>query len=260
MPAPSEPRPRHLASFHLEAIRLGAASADERAWAEAHQRACERCASLAASLDGARAEFAADVLPKTRAALRARAPRAPVSRRRWWWAGAFLAPAAIAAVALLVPRKPVTVDDQGTIAEKGGPSLGIVARRGSRVFPVSSGEQMHPGDQIRFVLKGVTYPFGLIASVDGAGEPNIYVPYGGAASVSVAPGDRIELEGSIVLDGRLGPERVFALFSRRPLSAAAVREALAALGSLGGDAVRKASDLAVGADAQSSVLLEKVAE
>jgi hypothetical protein len=257
MSAPSERR--HLGSFHLAALREGVATAEERAWAEEHQRRCDRCAQLATSLDDYHKEFTATALPRTRA--RVRAGVESQRRRRWWWTGAFLAPVAVAAaVVLVVGRRPVVVDDEGLTAEKGGPSLGIVARRGARVFPITSGERVHPGDQIRFVLRGVIYPFGLIASVDGAGEPNIYVPYRGDASVPVALGSRVEVEGSIVLDGRLGPERVFALFSRRPLSAASVRQALAALGGKGGEAIRKVSALPVDADAQSSVLLEKVAE
>jgi hypothetical protein len=258
MSAPDERQPRHLASFHLAAIRHGVATAAERAWAEQHQRSCERCTRLAASLDGFHQEFTAEALPRTRAIVRARVRGQRM--RRWWWMTALLAPVAAAAVFLIVGRKPAPGDGEAAIAEKGGPSLGIVARRGARIFPVGSGERVRPGDQIRFVLRGVTYPYGLIASVDGAGETNIYFPYDGPASVPVASGSRVELEGSIVLDGRLGPERVFALFSRRPLSAASVRQALAALGGQGGDAIRRASALPVAADAQSSVLLEKVLE
>jgi hypothetical protein len=171
-----------------------------------------------------------------------------------------LAPLAVGAVLLVSGRWRVRPSEDPEVLEKGGPSLSIVARRANRVFPVRSGEQVRPGDHIRFVLNGVKHPYGMIASVDGAGRPNIYVPYEGLASQALAAGERLEMDGSIVLDGRLGPERVFVLFSRAPLSAKTVREALTALGGKGNDAIRKAGSLSVGADAQSSVLLEKVAE
>jgi hypothetical protein len=265
MSAPSEQRARHVSSFHLEALRLGVASPEERAWVSSHQASCARCAALAETLDGYRQEFARGAQPRRPlVAVSAPAPApVPVLGRikRWWMAGAVLAPLAAAAAWIAVDRTALTTSPPGEpdILEKGGPSLGIVARRGSRVFPVRSGERVRPGDQIRFVLKGVNYPYGLIASVDGAGKPNIYVPYEGSASARLTPGDRLEMEGSIVLDTRLGPERIFALFSREPLAADAVREALATIGGKGEAAIRGTSALQVAADAQSSVLLEKVA-
>ena len=259
---------RHLSLFHLEALRLGVAAPEERSWVERHGAGCARCQALVAELQAWRNEAATRAPPDARAAVRR---QATPGRSRWWWlAGGFLAPlAATAAVLLTVtpagtgrraePGASAAADDP-VIGEKGAPALGIVARRGSRVFPIRSGDRMRPGDQIRFVLGGVTYPFGIIASIDGAGVPNIYVPYEGDTSVPLTRRDRLELEGSIVLDGRLGPERIFALFSRSPLSAKAVRQALAAIGERGPAAIRQTRMLAIEADAQASVLLEKVAE
>jgi hypothetical protein len=261
MSPPNEPR-GHLTSFHLEALRLGVASAEEQDWAAAHATTCPRCAELARTLEGYRRDFADQALPRTRAAVRAGVRRASGRPPRWW--GALVAAPVLALMLLVVVgRKPARPrgepPEEPAIAEKGGPALAIVARRGARVFPVRSGDPLQPGDQIRFVLKGVSYPYGMIASVDGAGRANIYVPYEGARSISVNPGNEVEIEGSIVLDGRLGPERVFALFSRDPLSSEAVRRALADIGSRGGEAIRKTTSLPVTADAQSSLLIQKVA-
>jgi hypothetical protein len=258
---------KHLALFHLEALRLGLTTANERQWIERHRANCARCDSLAAELDSWRREVPAPPLGNRR---RATPAAAPSRRPLWFWmTGALLAPVA-AVVLLILPRSashladPATVGngqpDEPAVSAKSAPGLSIVARRGDRVFPVRSGERLRPGDQIRFALTSVTLPYGLIASLDGAGVPNIYFPYNGKASVPLTPGDRLEVEGSIVLDRRLGPERVFALFSRTPLSAKAVREALASIGSGGHRAIRESRLLPVGADAQSSMLLEKVAE
>jgi hypothetical protein len=263
MSAPREdegPRPvRHLSSFHIEGARLGALSADDLRWVEAHRVSCQRCGALADRLALHREEFAATVLPRTRLALRQKiAAPAP---RRWWLLGLVLAPVAAAAVLLLVARPSITpAGEELAIAEKGGPALAVVARREARIFALRSGDRVRPGDEVRFVLRGVTHPYGMIASVDGAGTPNIYVPFDGSTSVTLARGDRVELDGSVVLDGRLGPERVFALFSRSPISAEPVRRALAAIGAKGEGAIRKTLVLPVGVEAQSTMLLEKVRE
>jgi hypothetical protein len=260
MSSPNEPgRPPggHLSSFHLEALRLGVASTDEGSWAQAHLASCARCAEQERALEGFRRDFVDEALPRTRAAVRAGVRRAQGRRPRWW--AALVAAPLMAVLILVVWRKPPRPQgEEPAVSEKGGPALAIVARRGARVFPVRSGDPLQPGDQIRFVLKGVTYPYGMIASVDGAGRPNIYVPYEGVRSISVTPANELAIEGSIVLDGRLGPERVFALFSRDPLPAEAVRRALTDIGSRGGEAIRQTTALPVHADAQASLLIQKV--
>jgi hypothetical protein len=258
-PPSDDPRPRHLSSFHLEALRLGVASDEERAWAEAHRIGCERCAALARELDGFRQDFATQTLPRTRAAVSQAVQRRPP--RRWWSLAALLVPVAAAAVFLLVPRAPLAIHEEDpAVLAKGGTALGIVVRREGQIFAAPSGTQVRPGDQIRFVLRSVTQRYALIASVDGAGRANIYVPYDGKESVAVSPGQRVELDGSIELDGTLGPERIFALLSRTPLTAEAVRKSLAAIGAGGAESIRNTAALAVPAEAQASVLLEKVAQ
>ena len=67
-----------------------------------------------------------------------------------------------------------------------------------------------------------------------------------------------ELPGSIVLDGTLGPERVYALWSREPIAAVPVVAALRAIGARGEPAIRNQRILDVRADTQASILIEKV--
>jgi hypothetical protein len=257
---PSNPPPRHLSSFHLEAIRVGAATREEQAWAEAHSQACERCATLAGDLERFRQEFAAGRLARPPRTAPAAPPRWPARR---WAVVAVLGPLAAAAGFALIarsPRKLAAPDQEPTVLEKGGPSLGIVVRRGERIFPARSGAPVRPRDQIRFVLRGVKQRYLLIASVDGSGRANVYVPYSGKESAPVTPADRLEIEGSIVLDEQPGPERIFALLSRTPLTAETVRKSLTAIGAGGPESIRKTDVLTVPAEAQSSLLLEKVAE
>jgi hypothetical protein len=99
----------------------------------------------------------------------------------------------------------------------------------------------------------------MIAAVDAQGHSRVYAPYDGKESAAVAADRRLELPegGSIELDASPGPERIFALFSRRPLTAQTVLAALEHLGAGGAEAVRRTERLDVAADAQLSELVEK---
>ena len=55
--SPAEPA-RHVSSFHLEAVRVGVASAGEQAWVAEHPAGCAKCAALANRLENYRQEFA----------------------------------------------------------------------------------------------------------------------------------------------------------------------------------------------------------
>jgi hypothetical protein len=186
--------------------------------------------------------------------------RARTRLRRGWLGVAVLVPAAATLLLIVgLQRDPLPDGGQPGIIAKGGPGLLVAVRRGERLFPMRPGEPIRAGDQIRLVLEHVSYPFVLVASVDGRGASNIYVPYEGSRSLPVPLSDRIEVPGSLVLDDSPGPERLFALFSRVPLDAAAVRSALAAVGARGAPGIRSTTALNVGANAQTTVLLEKVA-
>jgi hypothetical protein len=253
----SEPSMRHLSSFHLEAVRLGVATEEDRLRVETHLATCVGCSTLANTLEGYRREFAGGPVPE----VRPREPRRAAPRWSWrFWAAGVLMPLAVTGLLLFAGHTGTAPGEDPVVLAKGTPILGIVARRGERIFPVPAGGRLRPGDQIRFVIKRMPYPYALIGSVDGVGRPNIYVPYEGKESAAVTPSDEVELAGSIVLDGRLGPERFFALYSRKPLSADAVRQALQGIGGQGQAAIRETLVLPVAAAAQSSVLLEKVAE
>jgi hypothetical protein len=259
MNVPPQERRRHLSSFHLELARLGEASPADRAFIDEHLRDCAECTEMAAAFEGWRREHASagGAAARARAGERLRQTR----RRRFaWWGTCLLVPVAAGLIIFVsVARHPTPLaGPEPDIGVKGGAGLVVAARRGDRVFPVRPGEPIHPGDQIRFVLERVRHPFVLIASVDGAGRANVYVPYEGSASLAVHASDRIEIPGSIIIDDSPGPERLFALISRRPLDAAGVRAALASIGRRGPAAIRGTSRLDVGADEQVSMLMEKV--
>jgi hypothetical protein len=250
----------HLSSFHVELLRAGVASADERAWMEAHLRACGRCSEMAASFEAHRREFAnshprpASTPPPT-ADLTAR-------RRALKRIGFAVALPAAAAFALFVSlRRPAPEAQPGSdVSAKGGAGLTLVARRAGRVFPVDSGVALKAGDQVRFVIDHVRHRYVIVGSIDGSGHTSIYFPYEGIESVPIANGARVEVPGGIVIDASPGPERFFALFSDHPLQTFSIRRALDAVGKRGAGGIRNASRLDVGADEEASVLVEKTTQ
>jgi hypothetical protein len=151
-------------------------------------------------------------------------------------------------------------DTAPELAIKGGPSLQVYALRDRRVFRISDGDVLAAGDEIRFAVNPAGAGYVLIASVDGRGHATIYVPYDGKSSVAVDPRGRTELPGSIVLDDATGPERVFAVFSTSPISAADVWPSLHRLAAAGPEALNRSPrlDLRVPAT-QASLVFEKAA-
>jgi hypothetical protein len=132
-------------------------------------------------------------------------------------------------------------------------------RRGNQQFSLEPGKPLRAGDAIRFAVVA-RRGFLMIASVDGRGQAQVYVPYAGSESSAVPTGRPLQLPegGSIELDATPGPERVFALFSARPLQAGVVLAALRALGGGGPTAIRDADRLAVETDEQLSQLIDRV--
>jgi hypothetical protein len=248
----------HLSPFELDSLRLGRLPVERARVAASHLDVCPTCGALEARLRAHQQHFADEVLPRTRPLLRQRAERQAgiAAWRRWLLIGAV--PLA-AAAALLVLRVRSGSEDIGYQAEKGGSSLRVVGQHQGRPFAVASGDALVAGDAIRFVVTS-RHSFLMIASVDGRGQTKVYVPYEGAESVAVSPGRMLELPagGSIALDAAPGPERIFALFSRRPLPAAPVLAALQELSARGAAAIRSTDRLEiVSAEEQLSVLFEK---
>ena len=239
----------HLSAFELDAVALGS----EPAGAREHLAACARCRTDLDAASALREHFTAHVLPRM----------LPVRRRRraWPW---LAAPMLAAAAALLVVvrrphRAPPAVPE---LAIKGDVAWQVFGNRDGHTFAVHDGTPLERGDRIRFAVIPNGARYLLVASIDGAGAVTVYFPYGGSASApldAIAPGAaRVELPGSIVLDAAPGPERVFALFSDRPIETAEVARQLRAIGAAGPDAIRGTRALAVaGTRGQTSVVFEK---
>jgi hypothetical protein len=235
--------PPHPSALALHQYQAGALPAPQRDAAAAHLEGCPACRRQLAELAEDTRRFAAEVFPRTLAGVTARA--APERRTRW-----LLAPVlAAAVVALWLGRRP-------EVRVKGAATLTVVAAGRDGLVTVADGTTLEAGDRIRFVLRPAGLRYVLIAGVDGAGRATIYHPFQGSESGPLA-GAVVEIPGSIVLDRSPGPERIFALLSSRPLPAAPLRDALAALGRGGPGAIRATRRLAVTAAVQETVLFEK---
>lgn len=243
----------HLSTWTLDGLELGILDGDALAAAHAHIAACPRCAQDLAELRSSRGKFDTEVFARTLPSLEKK--RSP---RRWYWIlGAPALVAAAAAALVLVPR--ATNKDGSDIIAKGSPVCEVFARRQDRVFAVQDGAALAPGDEIRFVVQPAGYRHVLVASVDSAAVASVYAPFGARSSLQLASAtDRAELPGSVRLDATPGPERIYCLFSKRPIDAAPVLARLREMGAAGPATLRAGPVVTLPSMVVLSALVEKV--
>jgi hypothetical protein len=240
---------QHLSPDLLVRVAMAKHSEDELRAAEEHARACPRCRTELDDAARARERFRAQVFPRTRDAVARRASRAAWWRRLLPPLGLAAAVGAAAAVLLVVrpARDPV-------LPTKGAGTLSVFVLRDERVFAIDDGARLRPGDRIRFGVQGGGASFVLVASIDGRRQVTVYQP---STSLRAEGAAVTMLPDSIRLDDALGPERIFAVFSDRPVQEGEVAPALASLGAAGPEAVRREQRLSL-SFAQASLLIEKV--
>jgi hypothetical protein len=254
----------HLTALDLDLVVLGQASPEHVARIDAHSDACPVCAARRAEHGEHVQHFRGSVFPRTVEGL------APKPRPGWRWGlGLGLALPLAACVLLLARSFPggtnhTNLSSQpevpGTIGIKGPATVGVFARRqrpSTEVIKVNDGDRLSAGDALRFVLSPTGLPYVLIASVDGAGQANVYYPFHGEASIAVDPRGTVSVPGSIVLDEAPGPERIFVIHSEKPIPAEAVRAALGKLGAGGAGVIRSVRHLPLAGTVQSTLLFEK---
>jgi hypothetical protein len=268
MNTPDEPN-LHPTAMELDRAELGQLPEARRQQLAAHVLHCARCAETQQTLQRAAAHFRAEVFARSLPRMLAASGGPVAGWRRWWqtigararWA--VLAAPVAAGLVLAVGvfgqqgQRSAALGEEPAVSMKGRPTLHVFARRGDRVFAVQSGETLAPGDAVRLVVEPGGHRYLLIVSIDGTGKVSVYHPFDGAVSASLGPEPRVELPGSIVLDRAPGPERVFALFSDGPLSAAAVRASLQRMSAAGGAGIRGAVELALPGTEQASFVFEK---
>lgn len=258
MPAAALPPTRpsgHPSALALHEYQLSLLAPAEAERVGQHLASCELCRGDLSNLVTDQKRFEREVFPQTREAV----VRGAAPRRRWRLALPSVGLAVAAAAAWLLVARPVDRDDD-ILRPKGASTLAIFAARQQGVLPVEDGKTvLRPGDRIRFVLWPSGLRHVLIASVDGTGKATVYHPFGGQKSAPLPEGMRVEVPGSIQLDDRPGPERVFAVLAPDPFAAGVVVRALERLARQGTAAVRATSTLPfpLKSVTQQSILFEK---
>jgi hypothetical protein len=238
---------KHPSALAIARILLGEAAPEEARATEEHAACCERCGSELRQARAASGRFHGQVFARTLPEIERRLLHPP--RRRLW-----LATLGIAAVAFLfiVPKLRPQADEP-SYGTKGGGALQIFGRRGDRALTVQEGARLRAGDQLRFAVQSGGARFVLVGSADGRGQASIYYP---SAPLGRDGGLLELLPESIVLDDAPGPERIFAIFSDRPLDAALVKQALSIVATGGAATIRNVRRLDL-PYAQATILLEK---
>lgn len=102
---------------------------------------------------------------------------------------------------------------------KGNSHLGLFVRDDKSARVGTDGEQLHPGDQIQFVVKDERLTSMVLLGVDGNGVVTVYEArelkdgtQKGAQPVGTVARPRV-LEESLILDDALGPERFFVVYA-----------------------------------------------
>ena len=220
---------------------------------EAHVATCSRCRHQLAEMRRVGDEFRREVFPLTIEAVVERGTRRRWALPRWLLVGVPIAAATAVAAMVLAPRPPA--DYVG--AKGGGLGLTVFVSDASGTRAARDGEAVGAQAPLRFQVR----PGGAcrlwVVSVDGTGAVSRLYPADGEAA---AVGTAETLPGGAVLDGRAGPERVFAVCAPSPLPYSDVARAARAAAAGGAATVRTASRLdGLPRDAaQATVLLEKL--
>lgn len=135
--------------------------------------------------------------------------------------------ASIATFTVLLPR-----ETTGPATRTKGPAqpepparLGVYIKSGERVRKGETGEQVHPGDILRFSYSMDRSRHVAILSLDGARRASVYFPFGTVAAPLPAADEGTFPDG-IELDGALGPERIYGLFCEDAIAVEPLRRAL----------------------------------
>ena len=234
-------------------LRLEAHLLDARASGlTPHLDGCADCQARLLRMEAEGEHFRRFVFPATVDAV----VEAARPARKWNWFAA-LVPAAAAAVAgLLIFLNPAPPEDYvGLKGDALGLTVFVGTSDGARV--VSDGARIPATSALRFQIRSATPCRLWIVSVDAAGQVSrLYPPLGdeGAEIGSEGP-----LPGGAVLDGRPGPERIFAVCTPQAVRLQDLELAGRAAASGGGEGVRgtrQLDGLPPGAH-QASLLLEK---
>lgn len=253
-PLPDDRPSPHLSSLALEqfvAQELARATLDG---AKTHLAACEQCRGRLVSIEQDAEQFASsiDLHDAIGALLRDSVP----ATRAWYrrpsiLAGATAALAACAVLVLWIGQR--SAGEEPTNRSKSGLGFDVIRRDlQGHVGNVASGDRLYPGEAIRFRVRASEHGFLVIVGIDAIQTVTAYSP-----SLQIEAGVARVLDGSIILDATLGPERIVAVVCEWPISTdSAVALSRDALSKIGGDP-RRIERIAPACH-EASILIEKV--
>ncbi len=244
----------------LMLLHTGDLPGEEQTEVWRHARGCDHCRGVLDGLEGAREQVLAEEpfdqayprmvaraaeLPSRDPAVHEDGPTSAALRRglrRWLaaardpraWAAVAVATAVLALTLVLTrdaaPPAPAPGPGGDGISAvnraKGQVALDLFALQAGLVTEIEPGEALRPGDRIQFTYTSAGLDHLVVLGADGSGVLTRYYPDEGRGSQPVAPGTRMVLEDSIVLDEAPGPEVYVAVFSDGPLAVDAVERAV----------------------------------
>jgi len=107
--------------------------------------------------------------------------------------------------------------------------LEVYRYRNGVATPAVSGETFRAGDRLEFIVRPGAHRYMHLVSVDGEGRLTPFYPGDGASSLALGGSSELLLPGSIALDGYIGLERIFAVFTAQPLPWSEIEAAAARL-------------------------------
>lgn len=227
---------------------LGELDADRTRFLQQHTETCAECRPRLGEIAADRQAFLAARDPSIESAqilARLEALESQAGARWLDWLAhrrAWLGSAVAAAVLLLALLPRLGGDDpRDPNRTKGSARVGLsmFVNRPGGPEPAASGIALGAGDQIQFSYQAGGYGHIFVVSVDGRRAITPLYPPRPGRSLSVQPAGEHVLDGSVILDDAVGPERVFAFFSEAPLEFEALRAAIStALERSGGDLER----------------------
>jgi Domain of unknown function (DUF4384) len=194
-----------LSDLRFDRWLCGELTATEQSDARAHVDACARCSARLQEITRARRAYEQDPV-----ALVAPGSARPRRHRRYYAAAGALALAACALLALLNPTS------RDSLRSKGSAHAGFYVLRDGQVHRAAAGEELRPGDRVRFFIRSRTASYVAILSLDPAEQASVYFPAAARAQL-VAAGSEQLLPVSVELDDTLGEERWYALYCREPV-------------------------------------------
>jgi hypothetical protein len=223
----------------LERYELGELDAAARGAIELHLGACEACKARLdqLSLERKRFDHETDAVAQSVAILARLEAQAPRTSPVGFWRPLAVSLAVALLLVIALPR--LHQDDDPSRGHSGVTRIkGEAIALETFVNAPGGPKRLDPdatltsGDQIQFRYKAGGHRYLMILSIDAKSVSPLY-PSEPGGSLSVEPDGLHVLEGSIILDEVVGPERIVALFSDRALDFEEVKKLVES--KLGGD-------------------------